>query len=82
MRMQEVWKEWLALHIPSIRAIEGGYNALVQAAVGKVKLERVEFDSTQQKILAILSVLENTEYLHAIENPTLLNTADTQNEYG
>lgn len=79
MRTQEVWKEWLTLHIPSVKSIGAGHDDLVQemqAAVEKAKLERTEFEVIQQKVLALLSVSGNTEYLHSIANLALLNTAD------
>lgn len=79
MRTQEVWKEWLALHIPSVKSVGAGHDDLVlemQAAVDKAKLERTEFEVVQQKVLALLSVSGNTEYLHSIANLALLNTAD------
>ena len=79
MRTQEVWKEWLVLHIPSVKSIGTSHDDLVQemqAAVDKAKLERTEFEVVQQKVLALLSVSGNTEYLHSIANLALLNTAD------
>ncbi len=79
MRTQEVWKEWLLLHIPSVKAVGAGQDELVQEmqdAADKVKLERTEFEAIQQKVLALLSVSGNTEYLHSIANLALLNTAD------
>ena len=79
MRTQEVWKEWLERHIPSVKVVGRNQNELLaemQAAVDKEKLERSEFDALQQKIIEILSVSGNTEYLHSIANLALLNTAD------
>lgn len=79
MRTQEVWKEWLVCHIPSVKVVGQNQDELIaemQAAVDKEKLERSEFDAIQQKVLEILSVSGNTEYLHSIANLALLNTAD------
>lgn len=79
MRTQEVWKEWLVRHIPSVKVVGQNQDKLIaemQAAVEKEKLERSEFDAIQQKVLEILSVSGNTEYLHSIANLALLNTAD------
>lgn len=79
MRTQEVWKEWLVRHIPSVKVVGQNQDALIaemQAAIEKEKLERSEFDAIQQKVLEILSVSGNTEYLHSIANLALLNTAD------
>lgn len=79
MRTQEVWKEWLTLHVPSVKVVGSDHDDLIQemqAAIEKVKLERTEFETIQQKVLALLSVSGNTEYLHSIANLALLNTAD------
>lgn len=79
MKTQEVWKEWLSLHIPSVKAVFDNQDDLLaemQAAIDKAKLERSEFEAIQQKVLEILSVSGNTEYLHSIANLALLNTAD------
>ncbi len=79
MRTQEVWKEWLVRHIPSVKVVSQNQDELIaemQAAVDKEKLERSEFDTIQQKVLEILSVSGNREYLHSIANLALLNTAD------
>lgn len=78
MRTQEVWKEWLKLHIPSVKTIGDNDDLIaeMQMGVDKDKLERSEFEAIQQKVLAILSVAGNTEYLHSIANLALLNTAD------
>ena len=79
MRTQEVWKEWLVRHIPSVKVVGQNQDELIaemQAAVDKEKLESSEFDAIQQKVLEILSVSGNTEYLHSIANLALLNTAD------
>ena len=68
LRTQEMWKEWLDLHIDSVRAANGD-NSLIeamQAAINKPKLERIEFDELQKKVIEILSVKGNTEYLHSI----------------
>ena len=78
MRTEEVWKEWLRLHIPSIQAI-GGEKALVQemqSAYERPRLERIEFETVQEKVIQRLSVEGNTEYLHSIANLALLNSSD------
>lgn len=78
MRKQEMWKEWLELHIPSVRSI-GGDPALVdamQAAIDAQKLERAEFDGLQRQVAELLSVQGNTEYLHSIGNLALLRSDD------
>lgn len=78
LQKQEVWKEWLHLHLPSIRSI-GGHDDLVarmEAALNAETLTRTEFDMLQNEAVASLSVQGNTEYLHSIANLALLNTGD------
>ncbi|MCC8060612.1 MAG: DUF262 domain-containing protein [Clostridiales bacterium] len=80
MKTQEVWKEWLILHIPSVKAVDGeNQNDLIQemrTAIEDTKLDRMQFEMIQQKVLELLSVSGNTEYMHSISNLALLNTAD------
>lgn len=79
MKTQEVWKKWLELHIPSVKAIEGNHDELIaemQNAIDLETLERIMFEAIQQKVLSLLSVSGNTEYMHSIANLALLNAAD------
>jgi hypothetical protein len=48
----------------------------MQAAIDKQKLERAEFDELQQKVVELLSVQGNAEYLHSISNLALLRADD------
>ena len=80
LRTQEMWKEWLGLHIPSVLTV-GGEQAsdLIQAmeeARNRVKLDRAEFDDLQRKVVDLLSAEGSTEYLHTIGNLALLNAGD------
>lgn len=77
LRTQEMWKEWLKLHIPSIIAVADDDATLVPAmrdAIEKEKLDRAEFDDLQQKVVALLSVRGNVEYMHSISNLALLKS--------
>lgn len=79
LKTQEMWKEWLSLHIPSVKAVSDNSGELIEqmgSAIVKGKLERQEFETIQQKVLELLSVKGNTEYLHSIANMALLNSAD------
>lgn len=79
MKTQEVWKKWLELHLPSIQNLNGDHSDLLnemQNAIDMPKLERSGFETIQQKVLNLLSVSGNTEYMHSIANLALLNTAD------
>lgn len=77
MRTQEMWKEWLRLHIPSVRSVSNGKEGLLkemQEAVDKPRLDRIEFDDICQRVTELLSVRGSAEYLHSIANLALLNT--------
>ncbi len=78
LRTQEMWKEWLSLHIPSVRLVTDNNELItaMQAAVEKLKLERAEFDDLQQKVVELLSVQGNAEYMHSISNLALLRSDD------
>lgn len=78
LRTKEMWKEWLRLHVPSVQAV-GNDQKLISAmreAIDKPKLERAEFDSLQQRVVELLSVQGNAEYLHSISNLALLRSDD------
>lgn len=79
MQKQEQWKEWLNLHLDSVKAVDKNNITLIeemQRAIDKPKLERHEFETIQEKVIKVLSVRGNTEYLHSIANLALLNTSD------
>lgn len=79
MKTQEVWKKWLELHIPSVKSLKDDHTDLLnemQNAIDMTKLERSMFEDVQQKVLNLLSVSGNTEYMHSIANLALLNTSD------
>ena len=78
LRTQEMWKEWLSLHLPSIRAASEDVDLIsaMQEAISKPKLERNEFDKLQQRVIELLSVKGSKNYLHSIGNLALLKTSD------
>lgn len=79
LNKQELWKEWLTLHIPSIKTVCKEDNSLaeeMEKAASKEKLEGSEFKSIQDKVLKELSDKGGTDYIHSISNLALLNTAD------
>lgn len=79
LRTQEMWKEWLKKHISSVKAVSDESEELIKlmnSAIGKDGLERQEFDAIQQKVVSLLSVKGNMEYLHSIANMALLSTTD------
>lgn len=79
MRTQEAWKEWLRLHLVSIRSLGPGHTALVEemeAAVEQEHLDGSEFTRLQQQVFDLLSASGSIEYLHSIANLALLNTRE------
>lgn len=79
MQKQGDWKEWLRLHIPSIVSLGDGNDELIEemkCASDKERLERLEFEDIQQKVIQKLSAHGNTEYMHSIANLALLNMSD------
>ena len=79
LQTQKMWKEWLTLHIPSVKSVSDDSEELIElmnSAIDKDKLERQEFDAIQQRVVDLLSVKGNTEYLHSIANMALLSSTD------
>ena len=78
LRTQEMWKEWLRLHIPSVRAVSDNTELVeaMQAAIDDPKLERDAFDTLQKTVVELLSVQGNAEFLHSIGNLALLRADD------
>lgn len=80
MKTQEVWKEWLSLHLESIKSLDKtDYSSLdsdIAVAINRERLERAEFEILQKKVFDVLSTKGNIEYLHSISNLALLNTSD------
>ena len=79
LKTLDEWKEWLELHVDSVKAIVGTEDKLyidIDKAVSKKTLDRSEFESLQMRIFQLLSVSGNVEYLHTISNLALLNCGD------
>jgi hypothetical protein len=78
MKNKSDWKEWIRLHLPSVRAVDPDNSALIsemEEAVDKGLREK-EFNKIQGQVLNILSAKGNNEYLHSISNLALLNVED------
>ena len=75
---QEEWKEWLKLHVPSVKSITENSDlpGRMKEAIEKKTIERDEFESLQKETFDLLSVQGNVEYLHSISNLALLNSSD------
>lgn len=78
LRTQEMWKEWLGLHIPSVKNVSEDVALVeaMQAAIDNPNLKREEFDELQKRVIKLLSVQGNTEYLHSVSNLALLRSDD------
>ena len=86
LKKLEEWHTWLEYHIPSVKSIaslnqdkKDEYDELIslmETQLADPKLERVDFENTQQKAVELLSVEGNTEYIHSIANLALLNGGD------
>ena len=66
-------------HIPSVKSVSNESEELVSLmndALAKEKLEGPEFFAIQQRVVELLSVKGNTEYLHSIANMALLSSTD------
>lgn len=79
LQRESQWKEWLALHLPSVISLGVGNEALVdemQLAIDAEKLGRLEFEAIQEKVVKLLSARGSLEFMHSIANMALLNTSD------
>lgn len=79
LQRESQWKEWLALHLPSVVSLGVGNEALVdemQLAIDAEKLGRLEFEAIQEKVVKLLSARGSLEFMHSIANMALLNTSD------
>lgn len=76
LRTQEMWKEWLSLHIPSVLSVDKASSLAseMREAIDKQKLEGAEFVNLQRRAIELLSVQGNSEYLHSISNLALLGS--------
>ena len=79
LKDKKAWKEWLRLHIPSVEAVDSKQESLIEemeSAFSKSNLQRKDFEKIQQKVVQVLSVKGNTEYIHSISNLSLLRASD------
>jgi len=79
LKTKEQWKKWLELHIPSVKSLGNANSVLLeemQEAYSKENLGKDEFTLLQEKVVQLLSVQGNTEYLHSISNLALLKSDD------
>lgn len=78
LRTEASWREWLRLHLASIKTLNGeeALATEIQTLLDKPKFDRKEFEEVQNKVVQRLSVEGNTEYMHSISNLALLNISD------
>ena len=72
-------RQWLALHIPSIRGLGSEYEMLavqMESMLRNPTMDSMTFHALQKKTFAALSSNGSTEYLHSIGNLALLNCSD------
>lgn len=77
LKTQEMWEEWLKLHLPSVISVSDNSDELVErinTALTSHTLSRTDFDQLQQEVVELLSKKENIEYLHSIANMALLSS--------
>ena len=74
---KNLWKEWLSLHIPSVKNVAGPEVALVdemQVALDDEHLTGDTFKDLQQRVFEVLSEKGSRGYMHSIANMALLNS--------
>ena len=79
LRKQAQWREWLELHVVSIRAVCPDAKELIneiQDAIDDENLTGETFNSLQEKVQAKLTEGGGSDYIHSISNLALLNTSD------
>ena len=77
LRKQEQWKEWLELHLASIKAVSADQELIdeMQLAIENEKLQGDEFIALQEKVHGKLSADGGADDTHSISNLALLNTS-------
>lgn len=78
MRSEADWKEWLKLHIPSLKSI-GNHEELLekmQNLLDRNALSRNDFEEVQRQVVELLSENGSEEYKHSLANLALLHTCD------
>lgn len=76
----EQWREWLKLHIESLESLkQPDLEDLIYAMKvisDRPVIEKGDFTDLQSKVINVLSVQGNAQYLHSISNLALLNQSD------
>ena len=74
LNTQEKWKEWLMLHLESVKSMDnaGGLVEEMQVALSNERLTDVEFSNLSDRIMTMFSEQGDTEYVHSLSNMALL----------
>lgn len=74
LNTQEKWKEWLKLHIDSVKKLESTESLLdeMNEAIDNERLTDIKFNELADKITTLFSEQGDTEYVHSISNMALL----------
>lgn len=78
-RSQEVWKEWLGMHIPSVEALKGDNEELIdqmRILSKRRRLDEKQFKEIRKRVIECLSENGREQYFHSISNLALLNMRD------
>lgn len=80
MKTEAQWKEWVRLHIPSVKLLNKDDIELNELMENSIKddhtLKAVEFQDIRERAEKILSEDMNVGYLHSISNLALLKKED------
>lgn len=79
LRNEKDWREWLSLHLDSIRSLGFGNEELIQRMenlLNSARIDRSSFEELQSIVEDKLSEAGNIDYLHRLSNMALLNCGD------
>ena len=81
LKTEKQWKEWVDLHIPSIKRLQDREGKDLSELIEKMErakngITKKEFDEMNQEVYELLSPKGNNEYMHTIANLALLKTDD------
>lgn len=79
LNKQELWRQWLELHLLSIESLNGNNQDLIskiQSVLCQKEIKKIEFDTLYQEVIDKLSDKESAKYINSISNLALLNCDD------
>ena len=79
LNKQELWRQWLELHLPSVESLNGNDQELInkiQSALNQREIKKIEFDTLYREVIDKLSDKESAKYINSISNLALLNCDD------